>query len=285
MRFLSHAARVLSLVLLSVLGTSVLMYAAPGYFTDAGEMDAAHASIARTELDQLAKMQSSVPSLLKTEVAGWSHGNFGRSRQFGTPVKTLLRERAWPSIRLLVSGVLGGWSLALLLAVLLSMLRGRVFDFGVAGATSLLLALPAGVLATVCLLGNVGGPVLVLSAVIGARDLKVLQRMLQTAWGAPYILHARGSGLPLAQILRVHILPNMRSEVIALAVMSFTLALSALVPVEVIFDVSGLGQLAWSAAMNRDLPVLVAVTGLMATCVGIAGSLAERDSVLETSCA
>jgi len=53
-------------------------------------------------------------------------------------------------------------------------------------------------------------------------------------------------------------------------------ALSALVPVEVIFGVPGLGQLAWNAAMSRDLPVLLAVTMIMAIAVAIAGTASDR---------
>ena len=53
------------------------------------------------------------------------------------------------------------------------------------------------------------------------------------------------------------------------------LALSALVPVEVVFSIPGLGQLAWNAAMNRDLPVLLAVTMIMAVAVTFAGMTAD----------
>lgn len=282
MRLLLRTARVLSLVLLSVLGTSALMFAAPGYFTDAGELDAAHASAARAELHDLVGKQASLGSLLHSELDSWSHGDLGRSRQFGTPVGILVKERAGHSLRLLISGVLAGWSLALLLAFPFSLSRKGSFDIGVAGFTSLLLALPVGVLATLCLVGNVGGPVLVLAIVVAARDLKVLQRILGNAWRAPYVFHARTSGVSVATIFRAHLLPNMAGELLAVIVLSFTLALSALVPVEVIFDISGLGQLAWSAAMNRDLPVLVAVTALLSACVGIAGCFAERDRSLET---
>ena len=61
--------------------------------------------------------------------------------------------------------------------------------------------------------------------------------------------------------------------------MSAVVALSALVPVEVVFDVPGLGQLAWSAAMNRDLPVLVAMTALMAVCVGAVGLFLTQEAL------
>jgi peptide/nickel transport system permease protein len=63
---------------------------------------------------------------------------------------------------------------------------------------------------------------------------------------------------------------------LALATLSIVNALSALVPVEVVFSVPGLGQLAWNAAMNRDLPVLLGVTMIMAVAVTFAGMNPDR---------
>jgi ABC-type dipeptide/oligopeptide/nickel transport system permease component len=42
--------------------------------------------------------------------------------------------------------------------------------------------------------------------------------------------------------------------------------------------VPGLGQLGWSAAMNRDLPVLLAITLLMALAVTCAGMAPDRSA-------
>jgi ABC-type dipeptide/oligopeptide/nickel transport system permease component len=56
-----------------------------------------------------------------------------------------------------------------------------------------------------------------------------------------------------------------------------------MVPIEVVFTVPGVGQLAWSAVMNRDLPVLVAVSLLMACVVGFAGMLSTRTVTLEAA--
>lgn len=278
-------ARVLSLVLVSVLGASVLMYAAPGYFSDAGEMDAAHAATTRGELQQLAAEQHSLRALLSSEIQRWSHGDLGQSRQFGVSVASLVSQRSARSAKLLVAAVALGWSLASLIALPLSLRGGALAGTATALTTALLLALPVGLLATICLLSNVGGPVLVLATVIAARDLKMLHRIFQSAWRAPHVFHAYASGIAPSQVIRSHLLPNVGRELGSVAIMSFTLALSALVPVEVIFDVPGLGQLAWSAAMNRDLPVLIAVTALMSACVGVAGSFLRESSLEQAPCA
>jgi peptide/nickel transport system permease protein len=51
---------------------------------------------------------------------------------------------------------------------------------------------------------------------------------------------------------------------------SVNFALGASVPIEVLCDQPGIGQLAWQAALGRDLPVLVALTWIAATITLIA---------------
>jgi ABC-type dipeptide/oligopeptide/nickel transport system permease component len=77
--------------------------------------------------------------------------------------------------------------------------------------------------------------------------------------------------------------PALASELIALMMTSVVIALSLAVPVEVIFDVPGLGQLAWTAALNRDLPVLLEVTLLLALCVGVAAVFTTPAKTVEVS--
>jgi peptide/nickel transport system permease protein len=79
----------------------------------------------------------------------------------------------------------------------------------------------------------------------------------------------------------MHIAPNIVPQLCALTTLSIVTALGALVPIEAIFTVPGVGQLAWSAVINRDLPVLVAISLLMAFVVGLAGMLATRTLSLE----
>jgi len=115
----------------------------------------------------------------------------------------------------------------------------------------------------------------VMTLLLAARDFKFLDRMLRKAWRDPHLLQARAQGLTTFRLLCAHILPGIRTQLLALATLSIVTALSALVPVEVIFSVPGLGQLAWNAAMNRDLPVLLAVTMIMAVAVTFAGMASD----------
>jgi peptide/nickel transport system permease protein len=171
----------------------------------------------------------------------------------------------------MLRAIVFAWSLAVGASLLSN--AGRNPSLLWQAPTTLLLAVPTSAIATICLLAGSGGPVLVMTLLLAARDFKFLDRLLRQAWRSPHLLQAKAQGLTTLHLVRAHILPNVASQLLALATLSIVTALSALVPVEVIFSVPGLGQLAWNAAMNRDLPVLLAVTMIMAiavTCVGMA---------------
>lgn len=268
-----RVARTLLLVFVAAAGTVLLVRFAPGFFSDAREMDAKYAEAARAEIQ--ANQQQSVYRIALQEARGWFKGEFGKSRQYNVPVSGLIADRAPVSASLLAQGILLGWLLAACTALPISGLRkGRLLW---SLPFTCLLAIPAAAMATACILADVGGPVLVLSLLIAARDFKFLRGLLEGAWRSPHLLQAMARGLSVPALVRMHILPNVAPQLCALATLSIVTALGALVPIEVIFTVPGVGQLAWSAVMNRDLPVLVAITFLMASVVGFAGMLSPRD--------
>jgi len=277
--------RVASLVLLAVLGTMAMLRFAPGYFSDSREMDAAHASVVREQLQAEQQREGSFAAMATAQLRSWLHGDLGRSRQFDAPVSSLLNDRIRTTARLLAGGILSGWLLALIFALPLSLRRGSSGEILIALPIALLLAIPAGAMATACMLSNCGGPMLVLATVIAVRDFKMVYSLLRQISSAPQLLYARAQGFSTARIIRSHLLPSLPGELLALGMMSFVLALSACVPIEVVFDVPGLGQLAWNAAMNRDLPVLLAVTLLLAVSIGVAAMFADSRTNAERSAA
>jgi peptide/nickel transport system permease protein len=277
-RRLGRTAILLGLV---AVGTILLIRFAPGYFADAREMDARYAGNARAELRAEQAERGSLTAIASSAFGGWLHGNLGQSRQYEVPVSELVRPRLRVTASLLARGLAYGWLLAFCAALPLSTLRYGATLLGV--PFTLLLAIPTAAMATLCILSSTGGPVLVLTLLLAARDFKFLHRILRIAWKAPHLLQARAQGLRIDQLVRGHILPAVWPQMLALATLSVMTALSAIVPVEVLFNVPGVGQLAWTAAINRDLPVLLAVTLLMATAVACAGMLAQPTRTVETA--
>ena len=215
------------------------------------------------------------------EVRSWARGDFGESRQYHVPVVELIGARLRVSASLLIQGILRGWLLALCVALPASALR-RGGWMWVAPFT-LVLAIPTAAMATACILTETGGPVFVLTLLIAAREFKFLRSLLADAWRAPHLLQGLAQGMTPWTLARVHILPNIAPQLCPLGTLSIVTALGALVPIEVIFTVPGVGQLAWSAIMNRDLPVLIAVSLLMAVVVDLAGMLTTRTATLEAA--
>jgi peptide/nickel transport system permease protein len=280
-RLLRAVGRTAIVLALSALGTVLLTRLAPGYFDDAREMDAEYGQSARSSF---AGEQRAQPSALRSAEHAFrdlAHGNLGQSRQFGVPVSDLIRERAGVTLQTLARGIGYAWLIAFCTALPCSAVRSRAFLLGV--PFTVLLAVPTGAMATLCLLRNQGGPVLVLTLLLAARDFKFLERTFRQAWDAPHLLQARAQGLRLHQLAGSFLLPNIFSRLMALAILSLITALSAIVPIEVIFGVPGLGQLAWSGAMNRDLPVLIGVTLIMAGAVGLAGAFSQQFRTIETA--
>ena len=276
--------RAAGLLLLAMLATTALVRFAPGYFADSREMDAQHGAVVRSQL-QAQQTQGSLLHLVTGQFAALAHGDLGRSRQFDVPVTELLGHRIRTTAFLLAGSVLSGWLFAIAFALPLAVRRTAAGEALIAAPSAVLLAMPVGAMATACLLLNHGGPMLVLALLIAARDFKLVYRLTRYTLEAPHFLYARAQGIGRLRIMRAHLVPALGGELMALAMTSTVLALSACVPVEVLFDVPGLGQLAWNAAMNRDLPVLLAVTLLMAACVGVAAIFTDARQPAELRCA
>jgi peptide/nickel transport system permease protein len=266
--------RMLAVVLLVLIGSTALVRFAPGYLSDTREMDSRYASNARAELSTEAARSGSLVHLLSLEIAGWTRGDAGISRQYGVPVFELIWPRLVVTGGLLLRALILAWSLALSVSLISS--AGRKPSLLWQAPAALLLAVPTAAMATLCLLTDRGGPVLVMALLLAARDFKFLHRTLRSGWLEPHLLQARAQGITVRRLLWAHILPATAPQIGALASLSMVTALSALVPTEVIFNVQGLGQLAWNAALNRDLPVLLAVTMIVTLAVTISGALANR---------
>jgi peptide/nickel transport system permease protein len=91
----------------------------------------------------------------------------------------------------------------------------------------------------------------------------------------PHITAARARGLSETRILACHVLPIAAPQMIALAGITVSIALGAAIPVEALCGLPGIGQLAWQAALSRDLPLLVNLTVMVTLVTLLANSGAD----------
>ncbi len=276
-----RALRVFLLLVVVAILALVLVRLAPGFFADEREVNARYSQSASAQLHNEQAVEGSLALTMVHQLRTWTRGDLGESRQYRIPVLELVAPRLRTSLLLLAQGVGYGWLIAVCAAFPLSRLR-QGSALGVLPFT-FLLSTPTAALATACIVCGWGGPLLVLSLITAARDFKFLLRMLRKSWTAPHLLHGRSQGMGLAALTRVHLLPNVAHAMGALATLSIVTALSALIPIEVIFNVSGIGQLAWSAVMNRDLPVIVTVTMIMASVVAASSMLSQNGASPENA--
>jgi peptide/nickel transport system permease protein len=130
------------------------------------------------------------------------------------------------------------------------------------------------VLALLSVLWNVPGS-LAIALIVFPHTYRYARNLLVKAYSRPHIITARAKGLGEARILFWHVLPVVTPQLLAVAGVSVSLAVGAAIPVEALCGLAGIGQLAWQAALARDLPLLVNITILVTLVTLLANSGAD----------
>jgi peptide/nickel transport system permease protein len=265
-------------LLISGLAGATLIRIAPGFGIDAEVLDP---RLSRQSLEALGREHAGEQNPLAFYVRflnGLLHGDAGRSVVFGQPVAALISERLPTTLRSAFFGLAFGWSAAVLFAAVCA-LRARpaalLSGLAFSGA---LLSIPSAVVAMVCLLMGLP-PACAIAAVVFPRVFPHAYEQLRAGQSKPHVLMARARGLSAARVFLVHTVPPVLGPVLALAGVSAILAFGASIPIEALADSPGIGQLAWQAALARDLPVLVSLTILLTSVTVLANMLADIFAV------
>src|SRR5262249_31906588 len=141
-------------------------------------------------------------------------------------------------------------------------------------------SIPAAGIAVV-LFRSGGSAIWMVAAILFPKLYQYIQSLMRQADSMPHVLYARAKGITQLQLLLQHALPPARGQLLALAAVSINMAFGAAVAVEAICDLPGVGQLAWKAALSRDLPVLVTLTLGIAVLNQVSNLIAELCSPLE----
>ena len=90
----------------------------------------------------------------------------------------------------------------------------------------------------------------------------------------PHILATHARGLGKGRVLLCHVVPVVAPQLLALAGVSVSIAVARRF-LEALCGLPGIGQLAWQAALARDLPLLVNITILVTLVTLLANSSAD----------
>ncbi len=205
-------------------------------------------------------------------------GDLGISASFHRPVAALIAERLPETLASAGAGLGMGWVLGMLFAVAAALSR-PTFDICAGALAAFLLCLPSSVLALgMGLSGRLDGKraaAAVIALVIFPRVFRYARAILGRVAGAPHVLMARARGVGTTRLVWAHLLRPCAPAMLALLGVSVSVAFGAAIPIEVLCDSPGIGQLAWQAALKRDLPLLVDITLLVSLVAGISGLAAE----------
>jgi len=271
---LRQARRILLIAVLGGLLGATLVRMGPGFGIDEREMDNRLNSDSRQAIRSERTAENNIAVFYFRYLSGLAHGDFGFSRSLNRPVSQLLKERLPLTLASLAYGVLGGASIGLLLALLTVWWRAPGSDVLPALLSGVCLALPAAVIALIFLWMGAGGR-WAIALVVFPHVYRYAKNLLVATYQSPHVLAAQAKGLTGARVLFAHVFTPAAPQLAALAGISVSLAFGASIPIEVICDTPGVGQLAWQAALDRDLPLLVTITVLVALMTLVVNSVAD----------
>lgn len=216
--------------------------------------------------------------------------NPGTSLASREPVTKLLGRRVQNSAFLVLVSALIGVPLSLLIGSVSALRRDRPFDLTASIVTLALAALPEFVIgmALVLLLGTAvfhllppvsiiapGTPVYsqLTKVILPATTLvlavtphisRIMRGSMIEVLESDYVEMARLKGLPERAVIARHALPNAIVPTIQVIALNLAYLAGGIVVVEFVFSYPGIGQALVDGVANRDLPVIQAVTMLIA---------------------
>ncbi len=268
------AGKILIVVLLGGFLGATLVRFAPGFGVDEEELDTRLNNQSVQSLRDAEGQNRNLFAFYSRYLGQLLHGNLGDSRTLQRPVTQLLAERFPETLKSVGLGLLVGWTLALPLAIAVVMSRAWLLDTISNLLVSLLLCVPAAVLALLFVLEQVPARLL-LSLVVFPKVFRYSRSLLARSSSLPHVLTARAKGLGNLRVLVWHILPTAAPQLVALAGVSLSLAFAAAIPVEALCDLPGIGQLAWKAALGRDVELLVNLTMIVTLVTLLANSASD----------
>lgn len=269
-----HGLILIATVLLGGFLSAVLVRLAPGFDADEAQLDPHLNSASILALRQTRVEHHNIFHFYLQSLKRAVRGDLGTSISLGQPVGALLRERAPLTLRLVTIGLLLSWTAAMALALSAAWLRVSAYDALGTILSGTFLCIPAAVLALLSVLWNVPGA-LAVGLIVFPQVHRYARNLLAKAYGLPHIITARAKGLNELRILFWHVVPIVGPQLLAVAGVSVSIAIGAAIPVEALCGLAGVGQLAWQAALARDLPLLMNITILVTLVTLLANSGAD----------
>ena len=267
-------AKILLTVLLGGFLGATLVRIAPGFGADEEQLDARLNAQSIHALREARASEPSLPVFYFQYLKRLLHGDLGNSRTLQRPVLQLVAERLPETLKSVALGLALGWTAGFLLAVAIVMSRAWFLDLLGSLFVGALLCMPAAVLALLFVVAQAPARLL-LGLVVFPKIFRYSRNLLARSSALPHVLTARAKGLGNMRVLAWHILPTAAPQLLALLGVTVSVAFTAAIPMEALCDVPGIGQLAWKAALGRDVALLVNLTMIVTLMTLVANSASE----------
>ncbi|EHS49305.1 ABC-type transporter, integral membrane subunit [Rhizobium sp. PDO1-076] len=281
-----------ALILLGVAAiTFVLLYALPA---DPARMIAGRSATAQTVANIRHELGLDQPLLTQFlhYLRGLLQGDLGRSYAQKTQVVTLIIARLPATLVLMAAGIFVEVAIGLTLGITAALNRGGLTDRLVMASAFVGVSAPQFVVALLLLylfaatLGwfPMSGYGSFAHVVLPAMTLGILgagwyARMARSAMidvlNQDYIRTARAKGLSARRIVLRHALPNAILPIIAMIGIDIGQFMGGVVVVEAVYGWPGIGQLAWQAIQQVDIPIIMGVTLTSALAIIIGNLVAD----------
>jgi peptide/nickel transport system permease protein len=268
------AAKILITVLIGGFLGATLVRLAPGFGVDEEELDARLSAQSIRALREARASDGNLFVFYFSYMNRLLHGDLGNSRTLQRPVLQLVAERLPETLKSVALGLALGWCAGFLLAVAIVMSRAWYLDLFASLLVGVLLCLPAAVLALLFVLAQAPARLL-LGLVVFPKIFRYSRNLLARSSALPHVLTARAKGLGNMRVLVWHILPTAAPQLLALLGVTVSFAFTAAIPMEALCDLPGIGQLAWKAALGRDVALLVNLTMIVTLVTLVANSASD----------
>ena len=230
-------------------------------------------------------------------LAGLAHGDLGRSYIQRTDVGRLIAARLPATLVLMVCGIAVEVAIGLTLGVLAAVKRDRVIDRAVMTLSFVGVSAPQFIVALLLLyvfaatlgwfpMSGYGSPsnVVLPALTLGLLGAGWYARMVRSAMvdvlDRDYVRTARAKGLTARRVILRHALPNALLPIVAMIGIDVGQFMGGVVVVEAVYGWPGIGQLAFQAIQQVDVPIIMGVTLVSALAVVLGNLLADLAAPL-----
>ena len=234
-------------------------------------------------------------------VGGIVRGDLGQSLRLSLPVSEVVGDAFWNSAALALTALVAVTIIAIPLGAFAAIKRGTPADLIIGLFSYIGASMPEFVTATLLLIflagpatgllpaggfiapgESLGGfashvilPAATLGLILTAHISRQVRSEMSEVLSSDYIRAARLKGLRERRVIRRHALPNSLLPAVAVISLDVGYLLGGIIVVEEIFAWPGLGRLLIYALENRDLPVIQAITLLLAAVYAISNLLSD----------